>query len=73
MEKVKSIESFLVKGRGTVFVIKSPVISERTIESIKCALTGKIEIDGVEYTPKGLDCRMPGTKISVGEVICLLV
>lgn len=73
MYHVKSLDSFTFEGRGTVFIIESPVAAERTSAAMRKAVSERINIDGVEYFVKGFDMYLPATPVSVGEHVSILV
>lgn len=65
-------ESYVPK-RGKVFQVESPVSCYRDLASFK-AITGDfILIDNIKYKIKGIEMFMPGTPLSVGEDIGILV
>lgn len=73
MYSLKSINKAEIKDRGTVFFVKSPVTAERTHKAMSAAIGPLVRIDGEIYKALGFDMRMPGTPVSIGEPIGILV
>lgn len=73
MFNVKSLDQYKITGRGTVFVIPSPVTAERTLEAMKAAVGERIIINSVEYNVVSFDMYLPATPVRIGENIGILV
>jgi len=73
MFSVKSLDQYEITGRGTVFVIPSPVTAERTREAMKAAIGERIIINDAEYEIKGFDINRPLYPVRIGENIGILV
>lgn len=73
MFSVKSLDQYEIAGRGTVFIIRSPVTAERTDEALKAILGNQITINDVEYAIKGFDINRPLYPVRLGENIGILV
>jgi hypothetical protein len=73
MFKLKSQGQFEIKGRGTVFVVYSPISAARDHAALLSAIGVPVEIDGKLYTPIGFDLHCLGTPVSAGEKIGILV
>lgn len=72
MYQVKSLDRYEIKGRGTIFIIESPVTAKRTDADMRNAVGERIVIDGVEYFVKGFNMYLPATPISIGEHVAIL-
>ena len=73
MFKLKSLDSFEITGKGTAYVVESPVSSARTFNAMREAIGHVVEIDGVEYEPIGFEMNMPSSPVRIGERIAILV
>lgn len=71
MFKFASLSSFEINGRGKVFVVESPLSCNRN--DVLNFIGEKVEIDGVEYNPIGIEVLSLGTPLHVGENIGILV
>lgn len=66
-----SLSNFEIKERGKVFVVKSPLSCNRN--DVLNFLGEKVEIDGVEYNPIGVEVFSLATPLHIGESIGILV
>lgn len=73
MFKVDSLDQLNHPRRGMVFVISSPVTAPRNAADYLSALGGEIEINGEVYKPLAFEWNMPGTPVSIGESVGILV
>lgn len=71
MFRFMSLSSFEIKERGRVFVVESPFSCNRN--DVLNFLGGKVEIDGVEYNPIGVEVFSLATPLHIGETIGILV
>lgn len=73
MFTLSSIDKFEINGRGTLFVVESPVSADRNFKSMRSALGYVVEIDSNQYEPIGFEMNMPATTVRIGERIGIMV
>lgn len=73
MFRLRSLGSVEIKGRGTAYMVRSPVSAARTFEAMRAAMGPQVEIDGVVHEQIGFEMKMPGSPVRVGEEISILV
>jgi hypothetical protein len=70
--KVESLDSFFIEGRGTAYVIRSPVTAKRNRKDILEAIGNEIIIDGITCVPIDFETYALGTPLRIGEPIVVL-
>lgn len=73
MYKLKSLDRFEITGRGTVYVVESPVTASRTFAAMSEAMGPQVEIDGEVFEPIGYELNMPSIPVRFSERIGILV
>jgi hypothetical protein len=73
MYKLRSLDKFEIAGRGTAYVVESPVTAERTFAAISEKIGPLVEIDGEVFEPAGLAMNLPSSPVRIGERISILV
>ncbi len=71
--KLTSIDSFVIKGRGVVFIVESPVSCPRSLEGVRKIIGNPVEIDGVAWEIAGVELFGLESPIRVGEKMGILV
>lgn len=72
MHKVQSKDSFFIEGTGQIFVIESPVKSERNRTALLEAMP-ELEIDGKVYKTRAFETWCILSPVSIGEKLGVLV
>lgn len=73
MFKLKSLGTYDITGRGTAYVVSSPVSAERTHKAMSEAMGPLVEIDGEIFEPAAFELMMPSSPVRIGETISILV
>ena len=71
MRQLKSLDTFHIKGRGTSYIVESPIAAPRERAAYLAAL-GEVEIDGVAREVIGIEWNVPNTPVRIGEKIGLV-
>ena len=73
MYEFESVESFVLKGRGTIHTTTSPVTCFRSTDAFIEACGPIVILDGRRAKILGVEMFMPGTPLRIGEPLSLMV